>query len=90
MAKCKKGSKVQTRAKLRRRNSAKGAKARKVVKSARGKAKRTVPSTKPKRAPVKKAARKEVAPAVESVAIELVEQPAPSAAGTSPVLDHKE
>jgi hypothetical protein len=31
-----------------------------------------------------------VAPAVESVAIESVEQPAPSAAGTSPVLDHKE
>jgi hypothetical protein len=76
MAKRKKGSKVQTRAKLRRRNSAKGAKAHKV--------------SKPKRAPVKKAARKEVAPAVESVAIESVEQPAPSAAGTSPVLDHKE
>jgi hypothetical protein len=77
MAKRKKGSKVQTRAKLRRRNSAKRGKARKVVKSARGKAKRTVASAKPKRASVKKAARKEVAPVVETVAAEVIEQPAP-------------
>jgi phage protein D len=71
MAKRKKGSKVQTRAKLKR------GKARKVVKSARGKAKRTVASAKPKRASVKKAARKEVAPVVETVAAEVIEQPAP-------------
>jgi len=77
MAKRKKGSKVQTRAKLRRRNSAKRGKARKVVKSARGKAKRTVASAKPKRASMKKAARKEVAPVVETVAAQVIEQPAP-------------
>jgi hypothetical protein len=47
MAKRKKGSKVQTRAKLRRRNS------------------------------VKKAARKEVAPVVETVVDGVIEQPAP-------------
>ena len=70
MAKRKKASKIQTRAKLLRRNSAKRGKARKVVKSARGKAKRTVASAEPKRASGKKAARKEVAP--------VVEQPAPS------------
>src|SRR5262249_49035999 len=64
MAKRKKGSKVQTRAKLRRRNSAKRGKARKVVKSAR-------------RASMKKAARKEVAPVVEMVAAQVIEQPAP-------------
>jgi hypothetical protein len=78
MAKRKKGSKVQ--AKLRRGNSAKRGKARKV---AQGKAtKRTVARAKPKRAPVKKAARKErmkqpVAPTVETVAAEVIEQPAP-------------
>ena len=76
MAKRKKGSKVQTRAKLRRRNSAKR-EARKVVKSARGKAKWAVASAKPKRASVKKAARKEVTPAVETIAAEVIEQPAP-------------
>jgi hypothetical protein len=81
MAKRKKGSKVKNRAKLRGRNSAKRGKARKAVKSARGKAKRRVARAKPKPAPVKKAARKEeVAPAVESVAVESVEQPPPSAA----------
>jgi len=77
MAKRKKGSKVQTRAKLRRRNSAKRGKARKAVKSARGKAKWAVASAKPKRASVKKAARKEVTPAVETIAAEVIEQPAP-------------
>ena len=78
MAKRKKASKIQTRAKLLRRNSAKRGKARKVVKSARGKAKRTVASAEPKRASGKKAARKEVAPVVETVAAEVIEQPAPS------------
>ena len=79
MAKRKKGSKVQSRAKLRRRNSAKRGKARKVAKAARGKAtKRTVAKAKPKRAPVKKAARKvnqPVTPVVETVAVEVIEQP---------------
>jgi hypothetical protein len=42
--------------------------------------KRTVARAKPKRAPVKKAARKvkrPVAPVVETVAVEVIEQPAP-------------
>jgi hypothetical protein len=81
MAKRKKQSKVQKRATLRRGNSAKRGKASKVSKSARAKAaKRTVAKAKPKRAPVKKAARKvkqPVAPAIESVAVEVIEQPAP-------------
>jgi hypothetical protein len=72
MAKRKKGSKVQSRAaKLRRGNSAKRGKARKVAKAA----KRTVAKAKPKPAPVKKAARRDVAPAVETVATEVIEQP---------------
>ena len=74
MAKRKKGSKVQGRAKLRRAKSAKRSKARKVAKTA----KRTVAKAKPKRAPVKKAARKvkqPVAPVVETVAVEVIEQP---------------
>ena len=79
MAKRKKGSKVQKRAKLR--SSAKRGKARKVTKAAKGKAtKRTVASAKPKPAPVKKAARKvkqPVTPIVETVAVEAIEQPAP-------------
>src|SRR5215831_1557967 len=73
MAKRKKGSKLQSRAKLRRANSAKRGKARKVAKAAKAKAKL-------KRAPVKKAARKvkqPVAPVVETVAVEVIEQPAP-------------
>ena len=53
MAKRKKGSKVQSRAKLRRANSAKRGKACKVAKAA----KRTAARTKPKPAPVKQAAR---------------------------------
>jgi hypothetical protein len=73
MAKRKKGSKVQSRAKA---NSAKRGKARKVAKTA----KRAVAKAKPKPAPVKKVARKvkqPVAPVVEAVAVEVVEQPAP-------------
>jgi hypothetical protein len=79
MAKRKKASKVQKRAKLRRRKSAKRGKARKAAP-----AKRTVAKAKPKRAPVKKTARRmkqPVAPAVETVAetvaVEVIEQPAP-------------
>jgi hypothetical protein len=78
MAKRKKASKVQSQAKRRRGNSAKRGKARKVAKATRGKpTKRTVAKAKPKRAPVKKAARRmkqPVAPPVEPVA---VEHPAP-------------
>ena len=73
MAKRKKGSKVQGRAELRRANSAKRSKAHKVAKTA----KRALAKAKPKRAPVKKAARKvkkPVTPTVETVA---VERPAP-------------
>jgi hypothetical protein len=71
MAKRKKqSSKVQKR---------KGAKARpkakKLSKATRGKAV-AAGRTKPKRAPVKKAALP-VAPAVETVAVEVIEQPAP-------------
>ncbi len=76
MAKRKKGSKVQGRAKLRRANSAKRGKARKVAKAV----KRTVAKAKPKPAPVKKAARKvkqPVASVLETVAVEVIEQPAP-------------
>jgi hypothetical protein len=79
MAKRKKASKVQKRAKLRRRNSAKRGKAPKVTKSAKA-TKRTVARAKPKRTPVKKAARKvkqPVTPVVETVAVEVIEQPAP-------------
>src|ERR1700746_1109704 len=76
MAKRKKASKVQKRAKLR--SSAKRGKARKAAKAAP--AKRTVAKAKPKPAPVKKAARKvkpPVTPVVETVAVEVIEQPAP-------------
>jgi hypothetical protein len=67
MAKRKKRSKVQRRGKLRKGNSAKPRR----VKAA--KAKRTARS-----APVKKVARKQpVASAVETVAVEVIEQPAP-------------
>jgi hypothetical protein len=79
MAKRKKGSKVQKRAKLRRGNSAKRGKARKAAKAAKA-PKRTVATAKPKPAPVKKAARKvkpPVTPVVETVAVEVIEQPAP-------------
>ena len=76
MAKRKKGSKVQSRAKLRRANSARRGKAREVAKAA----KRTAARAKPKPAPVKKAARKvkqPVAPVVETAVVEVIEQPAP-------------
>jgi hypothetical protein len=72
MVKRKKGSKVQKRAKLRRGNSAKRGKARKAAQT------KTVAKAKPKREPVKKAARKvkqPAAPAVETVAVEVIEQP---------------
>jgi hypothetical protein len=75
MAKRRKASKVQKRAKLRRGKSAKRGKARKAAP-----AKRTVAKAKPKRSPVKEAARKvkqSVAPAVETVAVEVIRQPAP-------------
>jgi hypothetical protein len=77
MAKRKKASKVQKRANLRRGNSAKRGKARKAVRAAKA-TKRTVAKAKPKSAPVKKAARRvkqPVAPAVETVAVEAIEQP---------------
>jgi flagellar biosynthesis/type III secretory pathway protein FliH len=69
MAKRKKQSKVQKRAK--RRSSAKRGKARKAAKAM----KRTVASAKPKRAQVKEVVQKEVAPAVEAVAAEVIERP---------------
>jgi hypothetical protein len=76
MAKRKKGSKIQSRAKQRKANSAKRGKARK---SARTKAaKQPVTKAKPKHAPAKKAARKVKQPAalaVETVAVEAIEQP---------------
>ena len=76
VAERKKGSKVQSRAKLRRANSAKRGKARKGAKAM----KRTVAKAKPKPAPAKKAARKvkpSAAPVIETVAVEVIEQPAP-------------
>jgi len=75
VAKRKKASKVQKRAKLRRGTSAKLRKARKAAP-----AKRTAAKAKPKRSPVNKAARKvkqPVTPVVETVAVEVIEQPAP-------------
>jgi hypothetical protein len=69
MAERKKGSKVQSRSKLRRANSGKRSKARKVAKAA----KRAVAKAKPKPAPVKKAARRvkqPTAPVVETVVVE--------------------
>jgi hypothetical protein len=65
--------KKQSKAPKRKAATARG-KARKVVKAVR----RTVARGKPKRAPVKKAARivkQPVAPAVETVAVEVIEQP---------------
>jgi hypothetical protein len=75
MAKRKKASKVQKRAKLRRGNSAKRGKPRRVSKAA----KRTVARAKSKRTPVKKAVRKVKQPVavVETVAVGVIEQPAP-------------
>jgi hypothetical protein len=76
MAKRKKRAKVQKRGKLPRRNPAKRGKARRVSKAA----KRTVAKAKPKRAPMKKAVRRmkqPITPVVETVAVEVIEQPAP-------------
>jgi len=75
MGKRKKASKAQKRAKLPRGTSAKLRKARKAAP-----AKRTVAKAKPKRSPVKKAARKvkqPITPVLETVAVEVIEQPAP-------------
>jgi hypothetical protein len=79
VAKRKKAGKVQKRGKLLRGNSAKRGKSRRAFKAAKA-TKRTVAKPKPKRAPVKKAARRmkqPVTPAVETVAVEVIEQPAP-------------
>ena len=79
MAKRKKASKVQKRAKLRRGNSARRGKGRRVSKAAKA-TKRTVAKAKSKPAPAKKAARKvkqPVSSVVETVAVEVIEQPAP-------------
>jgi hypothetical protein len=75
MAKGKKASKVQKRAKLR--SSAKRGKARKAAKAPKA-TKPTVAKANPKRASVKKVARKvkrPVTPVVETVAAEVIEQP---------------
>jgi hypothetical protein len=80
MAKRKKRAKVQKRGKLPRGNSATRGKARKGAKAAQ----RTVARAKPKRAPVKKAARRikqPVVAAVETVAVEVIEQPVAVTAG---------
>jgi hypothetical protein len=69
MAKRKKQSKLPKRTKLRRGNSAKRGKPRKVAKSPAAK------RAKPKRAPAKKG-RLPVGPTVETVAAEVIEQPA--------------
>ena len=85
MAKRKKGSKVQKRKGARARGS-------KVAKAAKVKAtKRTAARAKPARAPVKKAERQikqPVAPAVETVAAEVIEQPVAvtDEASTSPAV----
>jgi hypothetical protein len=86
MAKRKKRAKVQPkkRAKPRRRRVAVRGKARKVSKSARGKAmKPTVAGAKPRRAAMKKAVRKKEqgmkppGPEVETVVADVIEEPAP-------------
>jgi hypothetical protein len=71
MAKRKKGSKVQKRAKARKGSSAKHVKAR-----SRAQAK-TVAKAKTKRKPTKKTAPRMKKPAVETVIVDLIEQPAP-------------
>ena len=72
MAKRKKQASVQ-----KRKGATARPKAKKLSKAARGKAtKRAVARGKPKRAPVKKAARP-AAPTVETVAVEVIERPAP-------------
>ena len=73
MAKRKKQS-----SKVQRKGAKARPKAKKLSKATRGKAaaKRAVARAKPKRTPMKKAALL-VAPAVETVAVEVIEQPAP-------------
>jgi len=75
MAKRKKqSSKVQKKKGTKART-----KAKKVSKAARGKAaaKRTVARAKPKRVPVKKRMKQPAPPVVETVAVEVFEQPVP-------------
>ena len=79
MAKRKKRAKV-----LRRKSTKVRGKARKASRSARGKAKkRMIAGAKPKRAGVKKAARKKVqrmkqeTPAVETVVVDVIDEPVP-------------
>ena len=69
--------------KLRRGNSAKRGKVRKAAQA------KTVAKAKPKRAPVKKVVRKQpVAPVVETVAVEVIEQPAPGVISVTEVEEH--
>jgi hypothetical protein len=50
---------------------------------------KTVAKAKPKRAPVKKVVRKQpVAPVVETVAVEVIEQPAPGVISVTEVEEH--
>ena len=80
MAKRKKKSKAQKRGKLRKGNSATRGKQRKSP-GAKA-AKQTVAKANPKRAAVKKAPRRieqPVVTAVETVAVEVIERPAPDA-----------
>jgi hypothetical protein len=80
MAKRKKASKVTNASKAAKRKlTAERGKARSVSRAAKA-TKRKVARAKPKRAPVKKPARKvkqPVTPVVETVAVEVIEQPAP-------------
>jgi hypothetical protein len=85
MAKRKKRTKVQPkkRAKVRIASSAARGKTRKASKQRAGGIKRTIARAKPKRAGAKKAARKKEqrmkppTPAVETVVVDVVEEPAP-------------
>jgi hypothetical protein len=85
MAKRKKRTKVQPkkRATVRRGSSAARGKTRKASKQRAGGTKRTIARVKPKRAGAKKAARKREqrmkppTPAVETVVVDVVEEPAP-------------
>jgi hypothetical protein len=73
MSKRQKRSKTQKQAKLRKAKSAKRGRARKTAQA------KTVAKAKPKRAPVRKAARKvkqPVTPVIEAVPVEVIEQPA--------------
>jgi hypothetical protein len=72
-----KGKKQSSKVPKRKRAKARP-KGKKLLKAVRGKAapKRAVARAKPKRAPMKKAPRP-IAPAVETVAVGVIEQPAP-------------